>query len=118
MHLVPAGASTMKEQKNSLFAAIVESLSQPLLVLNVDLRVVMANDAFFRWFEVGSEETVGRPVYELGKGQWNIPELRRLLEGNPTCRALEAEMLIPPGRSGFGSRGRGLRVSSPCFARP
>jgi len=61
-------------------AAIVAAIAQPLLVLNGNLRVVSANPAFLRQFQVDAEATVGRPVYELGNRQWDIPELRRLLE--------------------------------------
>jgi two-component sensor histidine kinase/PAS domain-containing protein len=60
--------------------AIVGTITQPLLVLNGDLRVELANPAFLRAFEVPAEEAQGRRVYELGNGQWDIPELRRLLE--------------------------------------
>ena len=52
----------------------------PLLVLEKDLRVNMANEAFHETFQVDTAETQGRLVYELGNGQWNIPELRELLE--------------------------------------
>ncbi len=59
--------------------AIVEAIAHPLLVLDGTLRVELANPAFCRQFGVTYAETVGRPVYELGNGQWDIPELRRLL---------------------------------------
>jgi PAS domain S-box-containing protein len=52
----------------------------PLLVLGKDLRVNTANEAFYHTFQVGTAETQGRLVYELGNGQWNIPKLRELLE--------------------------------------
>lgn len=52
----------------------------PLLVLESDLRVHTANEAFYEMFRVAPANTVGRLVYELGNGQWNIPKLRELLE--------------------------------------
>ena len=52
----------------------------PLLVLEKDLRVNTANEAFYQTFQVDPAETKGRLVYELGNGQWNIPRLRELLE--------------------------------------
>lgn len=52
----------------------------PLLVLESDLTVVTANDAFYERFEVDPTQTEGRLVYELGNGQWDIPKLRELLE--------------------------------------
>jgi PAS domain S-box-containing protein len=51
-----------------------------MLVLNAGLRVVSASRSFYRTFDVTPLETEGYLVYELGDGQWNIPELRRLLE--------------------------------------
>ncbi|HSO06082.1 MAG TPA: PAS domain S-box protein [Pelomicrobium sp.] len=60
--------------------SIVETIHEPLLVLLPDLRVKSANPAFFRHFRVEPAETLGRRIYELGNGQWNIPALRRLLE--------------------------------------
>ena len=59
--------------------AVVESVP-PLLILQPDLQVLTANASFYRLFQVTPEQTVGRPVYELGNGQWNIPKLRSLLE--------------------------------------
>jgi two-component sensor histidine kinase len=59
---------------------VVDTVPDPLLVLDKDLCVESANRAFFQKFHVGRDETLGRPVYELGDGQWDIPELRRLLE--------------------------------------
>ena len=60
--------------------AIVATVRAPLLVLDADLRVRTANRAFYDTFEVAPSETEGRPLFELGHGQWNIPALRRLLE--------------------------------------
>ena len=59
---------------------IVDTVQYPLLVLDRELRIESANRAFFRTFQVGRDETLGRPLYELGDGQWDIPDLRRLLE--------------------------------------
>lgn len=64
----------------SLAEEILDTLWEPLLVLEDDLRVQSANDAFYSHFQVKPEETVGRQVYDLGNGQWNIPLLRKLLE--------------------------------------
>ena len=59
---------------------IVETVRDPLLVLTPDLRVRSANPAFYRLFQVRPAETEGQHLYQLGKGQWDIPALRRLLE--------------------------------------
>jgi two-component sensor histidine kinase len=60
--------------------AIVDTIRDPLLVLDGDLRVIAASRSFYNIFRVDPEDTEGRLVYELGGGQWNIPALRSLLE--------------------------------------
>src|SRR5687767_1009926 len=59
---------------------IVDTVREPLLMLDTTLRVHSANRAFYQTFQVSSEETVNHLIYELGNGQWDIPDLRRLLE--------------------------------------
>src|SRR6186997_1293345 len=59
---------------------IVDTVREPLLILDATLRVQSANRAFYQTFQVSSEETEDRLIYELGNGQWDIPDLRRLLE--------------------------------------
>ena len=59
---------------------IVQTLREPLLVLTPDLRVRLANDAFYAAFQSTPEQTEGRLIYELGDNQWDIPALRTLLE--------------------------------------
>lgn len=64
---------------DALANAILETVRLPLLALGADLRVEAANDAFLGQFRVDREETLGRRIYDLGNGQWDIPELRHLL---------------------------------------
>ncbi|MFW6182898.1 MAG: chemotaxis protein CheB [Chloroflexota bacterium] len=59
---------------------IVHTVREGLLVLKPDLTVEFANDSFYEMFDVAEEATVGSLVYELGNDQWNIPQLRTLLE--------------------------------------
>lgn len=59
---------------------IVDTVREPLLVLSPGLTVQSANESFYRWFRVAPEETEGQPIFELGNRQWDIPELRQLLE--------------------------------------
>jgi two-component system CheB/CheR fusion protein len=60
--------------------SIVYTIPDALLVLQPDLRVQTANDAFYTIFQARREQTEGKLIYELGNGQWNIPALRTLLE--------------------------------------
>src|SRR4029434_10014227 len=59
---------------------IVDTVREPLLILDATLRVQSANRAFYQTFQVSPAETEGRLIYELGNGQWDIPDLRTLLE--------------------------------------
>src|SRR5687767_12392476 len=59
---------------------IVDTVREPLLILDTTLRVRFANRAFYQTFQVSAEETENRLIYELGNGQWDIPDLRTLLE--------------------------------------
>ena len=61
--------------------SIVNTVREPLLVLTPQLRVRSANPSFYRTYHVSPEETVGQPIYDLGNRQWDIPQLRRLLDG-------------------------------------
>ena len=60
--------------------AIVETVREPLVILNQNLQVMKANKTFYETFQAAPEETEGRLIYDLGNGQWNIPKLRELLE--------------------------------------
>src|SRR5687767_16017629 len=59
---------------------IVDTVREPLLMLDTTLRVHSANRAFYQTFHVSQEETENQLIYELGNGQWDIPALRNLLE--------------------------------------
>lgn len=59
---------------------VVDTLREPFLILDGDLRIVSANKTFYASFKVKPKATVGELVYNLGNGQWNIPKLKILLE--------------------------------------
>ncbi|MDZ4676574.1 MAG: chemotaxis protein CheB [Oligoflexia bacterium] len=59
---------------------VIQTIRDPLVVLDQNLCVERANQAFYDTFQVIEKDTIGRPFYELGNRQWNIPELRNLLE--------------------------------------
>jgi transcriptional regulator with GAF, ATPase, and Fis domain len=63
-----------------VFDNFLDSIREPLVVLDSDLKVVKANRSFYRTFNVKPDETEGILIYDLGNGQWNIPKLRELLE--------------------------------------
>src|SRR3989339_2149681 len=59
---------------------IINTVREPLLLLDKELRVVKASHSFYDFFKVSSDETIGTLIYDLGNHQWNIPKLRELLE--------------------------------------
>lgn len=64
----------------SYVQSIVDTVREPLLILDAQLRVTSASRAFYQAFGVTAEETLNQFVFNLGSGQWNIPALRALLE--------------------------------------
>jgi two-component sensor histidine kinase len=84
---------------HSLAEAIVDTVREPLVVLDRDLRVIAASRSFYRTFVVEPKDTQGRRLYELGDGQWNIPALRTVLEDiiprHRTVEAYEVEHEFP-----------------------
>ncbi len=68
------------EGTQTLAQAIVDTIHEPLLVLDAGFCVLAASRSFYETFQVDPEHTMGRPLYSLGDGQWNIPALRVLLE--------------------------------------
>jgi signal transduction histidine kinase/ActR/RegA family two-component response regulator len=79
--------------------SIVETVGQPLLVLDMELRIKMANRAFYRLFQLSQLEAEGRVVYTLSEGPWDIPALREELEvlvhGGISFPAFEIERDFP-----------------------
>ena len=68
------------QQARELAEKIVETVPVPLVVLGNDLKIVSANAPFYALFHVARDATQGRSIFDIGNGQWNIPELRHLLE--------------------------------------
>ena len=64
----------------ALAQGIVDTVREPVLVLDKELRVIAASRSFYAAFKVQPEDTQGRLLYALGDGQWDIPKLRVLLE--------------------------------------
>jgi two-component system CheB/CheR fusion protein len=60
--------------------SIINTVREPLIALDQDLRVVTASRSFYGVFKVNPEDTVGQLIYDLGNKQWDIPKLRELLE--------------------------------------
>ncbi len=72
-------AASRPAAADRLLLDIFDTIREPLLVLDADLRVTQTNRAFFRTFHVGPDETIGEVLFELGNGQWDVAALRTLL---------------------------------------
>ena len=72
-------ALSTAESARNFSEAIVNTVREPLLVLDPEFRVVSANPAFYRAFRTTEAEAVGHVLFRLGDRRWDIPELRRLL---------------------------------------
>ncbi|PIU80955.1 MAG: hypothetical protein CO140_04340 [Candidatus Moranbacteria bacterium CG_4_9_14_3_um_filter_40_7] len=57
-----------------------DTAREPFLILDPKFQIIGANASFYKNFQVTKEQTEGRFIYDLGNGQWNIPELKKLLE--------------------------------------
>ncbi len=73
-------AETAVQEARQLSENIVDTVREPLLVLDGRLQVASASRSFFQYFKVAPAETIGRVVFDLGNRQWDVPALRELLE--------------------------------------
>ncbi len=73
-------AETAEHKARHLAESIVDTVREPLVVLDGNMNIISASRSFYRHFRVAPEDTVGRCIYDIGNGQWNIPALRELLE--------------------------------------
>lgn len=92
------------EEGRTLAQAVVNTIREPLIVLDKNLRVVTANRAFYLTFMMSRQEVQGQPIHVLGDGQWDIPELRSLLRKTATQRAVMEGFEIEQDFSGIGRR--------------
>ncbi len=81
--VIPQGVdffAQMWEDSWTYIKTVVDVVREPVLILDKNLCVLAANESFYRLFQVEINETENTLVYKLGNGQWDIPDLRRLLE--------------------------------------
>src|ERR1700686_3407179 len=78
---------------------LVETIREGILVLDPDLTIRFANRSFYDTFAVAPEDTIGRKLYEIGDGQWDIPRLGTALDtilpGQETIEAFEVDQVFP-----------------------
>jgi two-component system CheB/CheR fusion protein len=108
-------AELAHREAEAFAASIVSAVREPLIVLDEALRVVDANAAYYRTFAITKGETVGRSLYELNEGQWDLPALRELLEqvlpDNQSFDDLEVEHRLE------GAGGRSFKLNARRITR-
>src|SRR5690348_8923393 len=85
---------------DTLAFAVVASSAAPLMLLDSDLRVITASRSFSHAFLVEPGSMDGRPLFAVGSGEWDVPQLRSLLGAtlSGSARMGDYEMdLIRPG---------------------
>jgi two-component system CheB/CheR fusion protein len=87
------------EDLSTYYEIILDTVHEPVLILDKNIRIKSANKSFCRIFHVPEEECLGVSLYKLGDNQWNIPRLRELLEDivpkNNRFHDLEIELDFP-----------------------
>lgn len=105
------------EDAQTLAQAIVDTIHEPLLVLDAAFHVLAASRSFYATFQVDPEHTMGRPLYSLGDGQWNIPALRLLLETIIPERAAMDGFEVAHDFPGLGQRTMLLNARKVIYER-
>lgn len=72
--------TAMLKESEEYLSSIVETIRESLIVMDKNYRVLSVNSHFLNTFKVSINETKGRLLYDLGNGQWNIPELKKMME--------------------------------------
>jgi two-component system CheB/CheR fusion protein len=98
------GANEQLRKSTEFFRGVINTVIEPLLVLDPELRIIMANEPFLSTFKVSSAETVNKLLYSLGNGQWNIPKLRALLEEVLPKRQTVRKFMVEHEFEGMGHR--------------
>lgn len=111
------------ESSSPLAQAIVDTIREPLLVLDQDLTVQVASRSFYAKFATSPDDTIGTPLFQLGHGRWDIPALRhhlgRIIPDNETIEAFEVQqhfaalgkrILLLNARSVFDERNNATHI--------
>jgi len=75
-----AATKISEDEVREYAESLINTIREPLIALDQDLRVVKVSSSFYELFKVKPEETMGQLIYDLGNKQWDIPKLRELLE--------------------------------------
>jgi two-component sensor histidine kinase len=95
---------TRPELPFDLAMAVIATSDAPILLLDTDLNVVAASNSFCRAFQIDPATVTGRPLTELGAGEWNVPQLSSLLKATASGYAQVAGYELDLDRKGRGKR--------------
>src|SRR5207249_602739 len=73
---------------------LLDTIREPLVLLDADLRVRQASRSFYQTFKLTRKKVENTPFFDLGDGEWNLPRLRQLLASLPQKKRLENFKLI------------------------
>lgn len=73
-------AAVAEHEAREFAEAIVDTVREPLIVLDDALNVISASNSFYRDFRLAPADTIGQPLYQLGNRQWDVASLRELLD--------------------------------------
>ncbi|GMN03831.1 sensor histidine kinase [Erythrobacter sp. MTPC3] len=97
-------AAREMEKQERLMTGIVGTLREPLLVLDADQVILTASEAFYRVFDTSPDATIGKPLQKMGNGQWNIPELHKMLGEVLTENAPVVDFEVRQNFPGIGEK--------------
>jgi len=103
---------------DSLALALVAASDAPILLLDGELLVIAASASFSRAFRIDPAETSGRSVFDLGDGEWNVPQLRSLLKATLSGAANLASYEMDLKRADIGLRRLILNAHKLDYADP
>jgi two-component sensor histidine kinase len=92
------------EEARAFAQAIIDTVREPFLLLDHDLCVLAASRSFYQSFKVDYDDTYGKPLYALGDGQWDIPQLRVLLEKIIPEHGVMEDCIVEHEFPGIGQR--------------
>lgn len=89
----------MWERSWTYIKTVVDVANQPVLVLDKKMRIMSANKSFYSMFEASPDETISKTLFELGNKQWDLPELKVMLEEilpkNNFFKGFEVDLTFP-----------------------
>jgi two-component system CheB/CheR fusion protein len=97
-------ATLSLKERTELSEGVIQTIREPLIILDGDLKIISANPSFYKVFKVSPSDTEMMFIYDLGNGQWDIPELRKLLEDILPQNTKIEDYLVEHDFPGIGRR--------------